>query len=731
MTAIPRTIPTWRPRPLAGLRAIVRGRTDEAAWVRPAFVGVLALAAVLYIWNLTISGYANTYYSAAALAASQSWSAWFFGSFDANNFITVDKPPLRRWLMGLSVRLFGLSSWSILLPEALAGVATVGVLFVAVRRSFGPAGGDHRRPRHGPDAGRGPDLPLQQPRRAADAAARRPARGRCSGPSRTAGCRWIALAAALRRVRLPHEVPPGLPGPARLRARLRCSAANTSVAPADRRARGRALATVLVTSGWWVAIVELHPGRQPAVHRRQHDRLVARPDLRLRRARPDLRRQRPGGRRGGGGGGLQRRRPACSASSTTRCSARSPGSSRSRSSPGRRAVPAPPRRANRPRPRRLPAVGQLARRHGLVFSFMSGIIHSYYAVALAPADRRARRRRRRRAVAAPRADHRWRRCGARRSVRRHGRVRAGHCSIARPSFVAGVGLGRRRRSPRWRPSRLLLASMPASARTMGRRPASPRRSALLRRRCSRRRRTRSTTVGTAYGGGDPHPGPGDGSSGFGGGGPAGGFRDRRAGRASAGSPPAAHRRTRCRGAPRGHAASGLAGRLGGPGWAPRPDSALVSYLVANRGHRDLDRGGELGPGGRADRARDGPAGHGDGRLHRLRPGADARPAEDLHRLGQAPLRPGRDGSGGGGGRTRRRRTGPRGSRAPARSSTTAVRHQHALRLRRSVMTEPGPPVHRRSATGVASQRLPNAIDGGPVSQPSPGHPDDRNIHRVC
>ena len=124
---------------MTGIRALVRGDVDEAVWVRPALAGVLALAAVLYFWNLTVSGYANTYYSAAALAASQSWSAWFFGSFDANNFITVDKPPLGTMLMGLSVRLFGMSSWSILLPEALAGVATVGVLFVAVKHSFGAA----------------------------------------------------------------------------------------------------------------------------------------------------------------------------------------------------------------------------------------------------------------------------------------------------------------------------------------------------------------------------------------------------------------------------------------------------------------------------------------------------------------------------------------------------------------------------------------------------------------
>jgi len=123
---------------LPGVRSLLRGRSDAIAWERPVQLVLAGLAAVVYLVNLTISGYANTYYSAAALAASKSWSAWFFGSFDAANFITVDKPPLATMLMGLSVRLFGLSSWTILLPEALAGVATVALLFVVVRHSFGP-----------------------------------------------------------------------------------------------------------------------------------------------------------------------------------------------------------------------------------------------------------------------------------------------------------------------------------------------------------------------------------------------------------------------------------------------------------------------------------------------------------------------------------------------------------------------------------------------------------------
>ena len=101
--------------------------------------GVGMLAAILYLWNLTLNGFANTYYSAAALAASQSWSAWFFGALDGGSFITVDKPPLSTMLMGLSVRLFGLSSWSVLLPEALLGVGSVVLLFAVVRRQFGTA----------------------------------------------------------------------------------------------------------------------------------------------------------------------------------------------------------------------------------------------------------------------------------------------------------------------------------------------------------------------------------------------------------------------------------------------------------------------------------------------------------------------------------------------------------------------------------------------------------------
>ncbi|MEV8624840.1 glycosyltransferase family 39 protein [Streptomyces sp. NPDC051079] len=118
-----------------------RGRPDDAPWVRPAFLGLLLVTAALYLWNLSAGGYANSFYSAAVQAGSESWKAFFFGSLDAANAITVDKPPAALWPMALSVRLFGLGSWQILLPEVLMGVATVGVLYASVRRRFGAGAG--------------------------------------------------------------------------------------------------------------------------------------------------------------------------------------------------------------------------------------------------------------------------------------------------------------------------------------------------------------------------------------------------------------------------------------------------------------------------------------------------------------------------------------------------------------------------------------------------------------
>lgn len=110
-------------------------------WVRPALLALLAATAVLYLWGLGASGWANEYYAAAVQAGTQNGTAWLFGSLDPGNSITVDKPPASLWLMVLSARLFGFSAFTMLVPQALMGVASVGVLFAAVRRVSGPAAG--------------------------------------------------------------------------------------------------------------------------------------------------------------------------------------------------------------------------------------------------------------------------------------------------------------------------------------------------------------------------------------------------------------------------------------------------------------------------------------------------------------------------------------------------------------------------------------------------------------
>ncbi|MEJ8281269.1 glycosyltransferase family 39 protein [Pseudonocardia spirodelae] len=102
---------------------------------------LLAATAALYLWGLSASGWANAFYAAAAQAGGTSWSAWFFGASDAAGGITVDKAPGALWPIGLAVRLFGLSSWSVLVPQALMGVGSVALLHAAVRRVAGDGAG--------------------------------------------------------------------------------------------------------------------------------------------------------------------------------------------------------------------------------------------------------------------------------------------------------------------------------------------------------------------------------------------------------------------------------------------------------------------------------------------------------------------------------------------------------------------------------------------------------------
>jgi 4-amino-4-deoxy-L-arabinose transferase-like glycosyltransferase len=120
-------------RPLRALPAPV-----DPAWSRPCLAIVAAFAAVLMAWGLARNGYANTYYASAVYAASKSWGSFFVNALDLSGYVTVDKTPLSVWLMALSARIFGFSSLSMLMPNALCGVASVLVLHNVVKRTLGP-----------------------------------------------------------------------------------------------------------------------------------------------------------------------------------------------------------------------------------------------------------------------------------------------------------------------------------------------------------------------------------------------------------------------------------------------------------------------------------------------------------------------------------------------------------------------------------------------------------------
>ncbi|MFP5022804.1 ArnT family glycosyltransferase [Pseudonocardia phyllosphaerae] len=102
---------------------------------------LLAVTAALYLWDLSASGWSNSFYAAAVQAGANDWTAFFFGSLDPSNAITVDKPPASLWPMEIAARIFGFSSWSLLVPQALMGVAAVGLLYAAVRRVSGHGAG--------------------------------------------------------------------------------------------------------------------------------------------------------------------------------------------------------------------------------------------------------------------------------------------------------------------------------------------------------------------------------------------------------------------------------------------------------------------------------------------------------------------------------------------------------------------------------------------------------------
>src|ERR1700710_3145712 len=109
------------PAPRSRAQRFVRGRPGDPSWARPALLGLLAMTALLYLWDLGASGNAHDFHAAAVQAGTKSWKAMFFGSLDAGNSITVDKPAAFLWPMEISGRIFGYGSWSMLVPQALEG----------------------------------------------------------------------------------------------------------------------------------------------------------------------------------------------------------------------------------------------------------------------------------------------------------------------------------------------------------------------------------------------------------------------------------------------------------------------------------------------------------------------------------------------------------------------------------------------------------------------------------
>ena len=364
-------------------RHLLVGATDRPGWATPALFLLLAGTALLYLWALSASGYANSFYAAAVQAGTQSWKAFFFGSVDSANLITVDKPPASLWVMSLSGRLFGFSSWSMLAPQALEGVAAVGLLYAGVRRWFGVAAGLFAGAAlaltpvavlmfrfNNPDA-----LLTLLLVAAAYCMVRAIEKG---------GTRWLLLAGAaigfgfLTKMMQAFLVLPAF------------GLVYLVAAPTDLRRRVlqlfAAAGAVLVSAGWWVAIVQLWP----ASSRPYIGGSTTNSVLELALGYNGLARL-FGGQGAGGGGGNAGNIGFGGAAGMTRLFGQSMGTEISWLLPAalialaaglwftRRAP-----RTDRARAALLLWGGWLIVT-GLVFSYMNGIIHPYYTVALAPA----------------------------------------------------------------------------------------------------------------------------------------------------------------------------------------------------------------------------------------------------------------------------------------------------------------------------------------------------------
>ena len=133
--------PAPRADPVGPAGPVAQRRWLATHWPHVALAALLLVTAVAYTWDLSASGNANSFYAAAVQAGTKSWKSFFFGSIDSSSFITVDKPPASLWVMALSGRIFGFSSMSMLVPQALEGVAAVALLYASIKRWFGAGAG--------------------------------------------------------------------------------------------------------------------------------------------------------------------------------------------------------------------------------------------------------------------------------------------------------------------------------------------------------------------------------------------------------------------------------------------------------------------------------------------------------------------------------------------------------------------------------------------------------------
>jgi 4-amino-4-deoxy-L-arabinose transferase-like glycosyltransferase len=376
-SAKPDSASSARPAPPSRKERLLRARPGDPAWARPALLALLVATALLYLVGLSRNGWANEFYAAAVQAGTKSWKAFLFGSVDSSNFITVDKTPLFLWPMELTARVFGLNSWTLLIPQALEGVATVAVLYTTVRRWFGPAAGimagavmavtpvatlmfrfDN------PDA-----MLVLLMTLAAYATTRAIESGRT---------RWIALAGALlglgylAKMLQAFLVLPGL-----ALAYLICGKPRLGKRIWQLLAGAGAL---LVASGWWIAIDLLTPAADRPYVGGSTDNSI----LNLTFSYNGLGRLTGEGGPGGGGG-------FGGATGLTRLFQADMGGQIAWLVPAALIALAVmlwvSRRTARTDRTRAAALlwGGWLLVTGLVFSFMSGIIHPYYTVALAPA----------------------------------------------------------------------------------------------------------------------------------------------------------------------------------------------------------------------------------------------------------------------------------------------------------------------------------------------------------